>query len=84
MHPAIKRIVHDIHVIRLHRVAKTTDDNVKSGWDRAEMRGEREPLSDKLAIRICKGRGEIHIVAQHAGIRGATDRKRHFVRDREY
>ena len=53
------------------------------GRHRAEMARQRQPLRDEPPLCVGERGGEIHVVAEHAGIGGAADGERHLVRNGE-
>ncbi len=81
VHTAVERIVHDIHVFRLDRVAESADDDIERRRDRTEVAWKGQALSNQFAVCIRESGREIHIIAQDSRVGRAADGERHFVRD---
>ena len=47
------------------------------------MARQGQPLRDQAAVAVGERGGEVHVVAEHAGVGGAADGERHLVRDSE-
>ena len=81
MHSAFEGIVQRVDVARPHPVAVAPDRGGERIGERGQVAGQGQSLRHRPALRVAEGRRVVHVVLEHAGVRGPQDSEGHLVGD---